>query len=75
MLHAANLTDDFYRLKTGLAGDILQKFSTYRIRVAAVLTPELVSQSRFREMVLEANRGSQFHVFYKLEEAEKWLIS
>jgi hypothetical protein len=74
MLHAENLTDDFYQLRTGLAGDILQKFSTYRIRAAAVLTPELVGQGRFREMVLEANRGSQFRVFYDRPSAEHWLL-
>lgn len=73
MLHAGNLTEDFYRLRTGLAGEILQKFGNYRIRVAAVLTPELVNQGRFREMVLEANRGNEFRVFYNREAAERWL--
>jgi len=74
LLHAENFTDDFYRLRTGVAGEILQKFSTYRIQVAAVLTPELVNQGRFREMVLEANRGNQFRVFYNRESAEQWLV-
>src|SRR5512145_266838 len=64
LLHAENLTGDFYRLQTGLAGAILLKFSNYRLRVAAVLTPELVNQGRFQEMVLETNRGRQFRVFY-----------
>lgn len=75
LLHAGNLTPDFYRLRTGLAGCILQKFSTYRMRCAAILTPELVNQGRFAEMVLEANRGSQFHVFYDRESAERWLLA
>ncbi len=74
LLHASNLADDFYHLRTGLAGQILQKFSQYRIQSAAVLTPELVNQGRFREMVLEANRGQQFRVFYQRDEAEAWLI-
>ena len=75
MLHAWNLTEDFYSLRTGLAGAILLKFSNYHIRVAAVLTPELVNQGRFREMVLETNRGNQFRVFYDQEAAEHWLIA
>ncbi len=74
MLQAENFTPDFFRLRTGVAGEILQKFSIYHIQVAAVLTPELVNQGRFREMVLEANRGNQFHVFYNRESAERWLI-
>jgi hypothetical protein len=73
MLHAENLAEDFYRLQTGVAGAILLKFSNYRLRVAAVLTQELVNQGHFREMVLETNRGSQFRVFYDRESAEQWL--
>jgi len=73
MIHAGVLTDDFFRLRTGLAGAILQKFSNYHIRTALILSPELVNQGRFREMVLEANRGNQLRVFYNREQAVAWL--
>lgn len=73
MLHAANLTEDFFQLRTGLAGSVLLKFAIYRLRVAAVLTPELVHQGRFQEMVSESNRGNQFRVFYDRAAAEQWL--
>jgi len=75
MLHSENLTADFYNLKTGVAGAILLKFVNYYIKVAAVLTPDLVNQGRFREMVIETNRGSEFRVFYQRDEAEDWLLS
>jgi hypothetical protein len=75
LLHADILTQDFYNLRTGVAGAILQKFVNYHIRAAAVLTPELVDQGRFREMVFEANHGSQFRVFFDRETAEQWLTS
>jgi hypothetical protein len=74
MIHSNNLTQDFYQLQTGVAGAILQKFVTYSIKVAAILTPKLVNQGRFCEMVMEANRGRHFHVFYAIEEAELWLF-
>lgn len=74
MLHAGNLTRDFYDLRTGVAGDILLKFTNYRIKVAAVLAPELVGEGRFREMVRETNRGNDFRVFYRHEDAEAWLL-
>lgn len=73
MVFADNLSNDFYRLSSGVAGNILLKFSNYRIRVAAVLSHELVNQGRFREMVIETNRGNQFRVFYETAEAEMWL--
>ena len=74
MVFAANLPKEFYDLKTGVAGGILQKFAQYRVRIAAILTAELVGNGRFSEMVLEANRGSHFRVFYEREKAEVWLL-
>ena len=74
LLHAESLTEKFYRLRTGLAGEILQKFVNYHIRVAAMIPLNLVNQGRFHEMVLEVNRGSQFRVFQSREKAEQWLI-
>ncbi len=74
MLHAGCLSEDFYRLRTGLAGAVLQKFTDYHIRVAAVIPSEIASQGHFSEMVSEANRGNSFHVFQTREAAERWLI-
>ena len=73
LLHASNLTPDFYDLRSGLAGAVLLKFSNYRIQAAAILTPELATQGRFGEMALETNRGNQFRIFYDLPSAEEWL--
>ncbi len=73
LLNASNLAVDFLHLRTGLAGAVLLKFSNYRIRAAAVLTPKLVNQGHFRDFVLETNRGNAFHVFYDRELALKWL--
>jgi PadR family transcriptional regulator, regulatory protein AphA len=76
MLHAENLTEDFFNLRTRVAGDILLKFSNYHIICALILTPELVGQGRFAEMAGEANRWNrEFRVFYTREKAEEWLGS
>jgi PadR family transcriptional regulator, regulatory protein AphA len=72
LIHAENLTPDFFDLSTGIAGEILLKFVNYYIRVAAILTPELVNRGKFREMVLETNRGSDFRVFSDRKQAENW---
>jgi PadR family transcriptional regulator, regulatory protein AphA len=58
LLHSDNLPQEFFQLRTGLAGRILLKFSNYYLKVAAVLTPEQVNQGKFQEMVLETNRGN-----------------
>jgi PadR family transcriptional regulator, regulatory protein AphA len=76
ILHAENLTEDFFNLRTRVAGDILLKFSNYHIICALILTPELVGQGRFAEMAGEANRWNrEFRVFYGVEEAERWLVN
>jgi hypothetical protein len=73
LIHAENLTEDFFNLKTGLAGAVLLKFSNYAIRVALLLAPEAIS-GRFGEMAMEANRVNRaFHVFFEHEAAETWL--
>ena len=75
LIHAETLPEEFYNLRTGLAGKILLKFGNYSIKVAAILAPELVKQDKFQEMTLEANRFNRdFHVFFEREKAEEWLV-
>jgi len=74
IIHAECLNDDFYDLKTGLAGAILLKFVNYYIKVAAILPVEKVNQGKFREFALETNRGRDFRIFNEKESAEDWLL-
>lgn len=74
LFNAEALADDFFQLKSGLAGAVLLKLSNYQIR-AAVIPAEKIGQGRFYEMVLETNRGADFHAYPTRAEAEKWLIS
>lgn len=74
LLYAENLSENFFDLRSGEAGAILQKFRTYYIRGAAVLSPEIAKQGKFGEMVKEENRGQYFHVFDDREKAEEWLV-
>lgn len=59
-LPVARLTDDFFRLRTRVAGDIVQKFVNYRLRVAIVgdITHHLEVGEALRDFVRESNRGS-----------------
>jgi PadR family transcriptional regulator AphA len=73
MLHYDTLSEDFFRLKTKVAGDILQKLVNYGIKTAAVIPDEIIQKGRFREMALEVNKGQHFRMYESKEEAEKWL--
>lgn len=73
VLYADNLSQEFFDLRTGLAGAVLQKFSNYRVKCAIIIPPAL-DKGRFHEMLVELNRQHSFHFFSKSEEAEEWIL-
>src|SRR4051794_8391969 len=56
---ATRLDDRFFTLRTGVAGQIVQKFVNYRLRLAIVgdITKHLDDSSALRDFVSESNRG------------------
>lgn len=74
LIHGERLSDDFLRLRTGIAGIALQKFSTYGIKAAALLDEER-TKGKFKEFLAESNKGHVFRSFPKFEEAEHWLLN
>lgn len=74
LLHAENLTAEFFDLSSGEAAAILQKLRNYRIRLAVVCPPGSVRfSSRFGEMVAEERRGDHFGVFETRDAATEWI--
>jgi hypothetical protein len=73
LCHAANFAPEFFDLKTGLAGIVFQKFATYSITAAMVIDPATVTSQRFRELMLESNKGRHFRFFTGQPAAEEWL--
>jgi hypothetical protein len=55
-----DLDEDFFRLRTGVAGAMLQKFATYGKRVVIVgdVSRWTEASDAFRDFVVEANRGN-----------------
>lgn len=73
MLHSNILSEDFFILKTGLAGMVLQKFINYNIKAAVIIEDEEKFNERFKEMIMEANKGNHFRTFKEIEAAETWI--
>lgn len=69
ILHQSSLTPDFFDLKTGLAGEILQKFSTYRIRLAIVGDFSVYTSKSLNDFIYESNKGRQIAFVGSVEEA------
>lgn len=72
LLYSKNLTDHFFDLSSLEAGEILQKFRNYKIRLAVVIGPIQLS-SAFRDLMVEENRNQFFRLFEDREKAEAWL--
>ncbi len=69
VLHAENLSPDFFRLATGLAGDIMQKFVNYGVRLAIVGGVADTRSESLRALVRESRRGGPVVFVDTLEEA------
>src|SRR5215469_8390033 len=71
----SRLESDFFRLKTGVAGQILQKFVTYRLRVAIVgdISKQVAESFALRDFVYECNRGDQIWFVQDLRELDERL--
>jgi hypothetical protein len=67
------LSDDFFNLKTGIAGAIIQKLVNYSIKTGIVILNERDVNERFKEFALEANKGNNFRIFYNSSDTEKWI--
>jgi hypothetical protein len=67
------LPAEFFDLSTLLAGELLHKLTTYRIRLAGVVPDPSVHSTRFQQFVREANAGRQFRFFSTRQEAIGWL--
>lgn len=58
IINELNLHPDFFVLKTGLAGDILQKFSNYRFKLAIVGDFSKYKSKSLQDFIRESNKGN-----------------
>jgi len=75
LLTESDLSAEFFDLRTGLAGEALQKFVNYRARVAIVVEQPENHGERFHELVREHRTHPMVRFFPTVETAERWLNS
>lgn len=73
LLTEAELGPAFFDLKSGLAGELLQKFVNYRMRVAIVVPDPAVHSTRFRELAYEHQSHPLIRFVRSQDEADAWL--
>ena len=69
LLHRKNITEQFFDLSTGIAGEILQKFSTYHKRLAIIGDFSDIASGAFTGFVRESNTTKQILFVHSIEEA------
>jgi hypothetical protein len=69
ILHQKNLTPDFFDLKNGLAGEMLQKFSNYRVRLAIVGDFSTYGSKSITDFIFESNKMGQINFVKSVDDA------
>ncbi|WP_308636879.1 DUF4180 domain-containing protein [Paenibacillus silvisoli] len=59
LLDKANVAEDFFELRTRLAGDVLQKFTNYSFKLAIVGDYEGYASKSLKDFIYESNHGKQ----------------
>jgi len=69
ILKEENLHPDFFRLHTGFAGEILQKFSTYSFKLAIIGDFTKYTSKSLQDFIRESNKGNRIFFVENLASA------
>ncbi len=74
---ATRFAPEFFQLRTRLAGDLLQKFVNYQLRLTILgdLTREASESQSLQAFIRESNRGAQLWFLSSFEELEQKLTA
>lgn len=67
-IHKSAVKEDFFVLSTGIAGEILQKFVTYQVKLAIIGDYSGYTSKPLRDFIYESNKGN--HIFFVATEDE-----
>jgi hypothetical protein len=73
ILDEKQLGDAFFDLRSGLAGEVLQKFTNYRVRLAILVADADAYGARFAELVREHRTHREVRFFATEQLARQWL--
>ena len=73
ILSEGDLGPDFFELRTGLAGELIQKFVNYRVRVAVIVPIPDAHGERFAELAYEHATHPTVRFLRSVDEAMEWI--
>lgn len=69
IIYQKNITPDFFNLRTGIAGEILQKFSNYRVRLVVVGDFAQYPGKSIQDFIFESNKSGHVNFVSSTSEA------
>ncbi|MDO5649759.1 MAG: DUF4180 domain-containing protein [Gallicola sp.] len=72
IINKENLTEDFFRLKTKVAGNILQKVVNYKMKLAIVGDYSKYSSESLKDFIYECNNGND--IFFVEDESQALIL-
>ncbi|MCC7432812.1 DUF4180 domain-containing protein [Candidatus Peregrinibacteria bacterium] len=74
IIHESGLASEFFELRTGLAGEILQKFSNYNCELAIVGDFSKYPSKALEDFIRESNRQGRINFVDSIEQAQTILL-
>jgi len=74
VINEENIVAEFFDLKNGIAGEILQKFSNYNVRLAIVGDFEKYKSKSIKDFIFESNKHRHINFVSSVDEAKERLI-
>ena len=74
IIHEKNIISEFFDLKTKIAGDILQKFSTYGFQLAIVGDFSKYESKSLTDFIFESNKYGRINFVGSIDEARERLL-
>jgi len=74
ILTESDLAREFFDLRSGLAGELFQKFINYKVRIAIVLRDPSAYGERFAELAYEHASHNLIRFVRSQNEANDWLL-
>lgn len=74
IIYENNLSTDFFDLKNKMAGEILQKFSNYRVSLAIIGDFAKYTSKSIRDFIYESNKTGHINFVDSTEEALNKLV-
>ena len=73
LLPKQTISEDFFHLSTGLAGEVLQKFVNYQMKLAIVGDFSAYPSQNLKDFIYESNHGNTVCFLPMESEALEWL--